>query len=602
MKSINHQNMERRWVPKAQHGFTIIETLVALGLFAIVASGIYFAYANILDALVSSRLQKAATAIANEEIELVRNLPYDQVGIVGGAPAGVLAAQKTVPYGNLLFTLETFVRNIDDPFDGTLGGVPNDTAPGDYRLVTFRVTCPGCARFTLPKIEVSTIAAPKGLENSTNNGNIFIHAFDANGLPVAGASVNVENTALLPTVTISDETNNAGLLQLVDIPTSTTAYQITVSKAGYSTERTYAPDAFLPSTPVKLNATVAEQQITDISFGIDRLAELTVGTAGQFCQTVGGVGFHLEGNKVVAIEPDVKKYSEDILTQSDGSAVMNLGWDSYALIPNDAQYYFSGFTPPRSSITLDPGVNYSFNAIVEPRVDAGFLLTVQDASGAAIAGASAALVKTGFNETLLTGRRLFKDTDWSASQYTAQDGGVEVDSPAGEMRLVDLGGGTYATTTESWLISRTFNFGTSTFYTLRWNPAASPPETGPDSLRFQIATNGGDNIWDFLGPDGTANTFYTTSDTSIATVHNGDRYLQYKVFLKTINETATPRLEDVTIEFASACTPASQVFFNGLSGGSYELTVSKAGYETATSSISIAAGAWQEATVSLIDQ
>jgi prepilin-type N-terminal cleavage/methylation domain-containing protein len=602
MEENNYQKIRTNRAGKFQRGFTIVETLVALGLFAIVAVGIYLAYANILDAIVSNRLQKAATAIANEEIELVRNLSYENVGIVGGAPSGVLVAKKTVPYGSLLFTLETFVRNIDDPFDGTLGGAPNDTAPGDYRLVTFRVTCPGCTRFLLPKIEVSTIAAPKGLENSTNNGNLFIHAFDANGLPVANANVHIENTALVPTITIDDETNNAGILQLVDIPTSTTAYQITVSKNGYSTAQTYASGAFAPSAPTKLHATVAEQQITDISFGIDRLAELTVGTADQFCQTVSDVGFHVEGEKLVAIEPDVKKYSKNLLTQTNGSVVAALEWDSYAITPNDAQYYFSGFTPQRSIFTLDPGASFSFNAIVDPRESAGLLVTVQDTAGASIQGASVALTKTGFDTTLITGRRLFTDTNWAPAEYTAQDGGIEVNNPVGELRLIDQGGGTYSTTTESWLISKTFNFGTSTFYTLRWQPAPQPPETGTDSLRFQIATNSGDNTWNFIGPDGTANTFYTVSDTPIAAVHNGDQYLQYKVFMKTVSETATPSLEDVTIEFSSACTPAGQVFFNGLSSGSYNLSVSKTGYETATSSISVAADQWQESTISLLNQ
>jgi len=185
---------------KFQKGFTLIEIIVALGIFSIVAFGVYFSYANILDITAANRLKTAAAALIAEEVEVLRNLPYEDVGIVGGYPPGKLEASKTVAVGELFLTIETFVRNIDDSFDGTLGGDPNDTAPADYRLVAYRVTCPGCRGFTVPKIEFTTIAAPKGLESATNNGNLFVNAINANGDPIANAVVTVVNNGLNPTM------------------------------------------------------------------------------------------------------------------------------------------------------------------------------------------------------------------------------------------------------------------------------------------------------------------------------------------------------------------------------------------------------------------
>ena len=73
--------------------------------------------------------------ILSEELEVARNLPYEDVGILNGVPAGVISQTKTVSRNNVDFNLTATVRNIDHPFDGTIGGNPNDTSPADYKLV-----------------------------------------------------------------------------------------------------------------------------------------------------------------------------------------------------------------------------------------------------------------------------------------------------------------------------------------------------------------------------------------------------------------------------------------------------------------------------------
>ncbi|HWS71098.1 MAG TPA: hypothetical protein VN605_03245, partial [Thermoanaerobaculia bacterium] len=63
----------------------------------------------------------------------------------------------------------------------------------------------------------------------------------------------------------------------------------------------------------------------------------------------------------------------------------------------------------------------------------------------------------------------------------------------------------------------------------------------------------------FVGPDGTAATFFTTSGASLAQF-NGKRYLQYKALLATTDNTVTPTLSDVTIcETTVDCTASVPV-------------------------------------------
>ena len=99
--------------------------------------------------------------------------------------------------------------------------------------------------------------------------------------------------------------------------------------------------------------------------------------------------------------------------------------------------------------------------------------------------------------------------------------------------------------------------------------------------------------WNFLGTDGTANTYYTLADQNINSLHNGDRYLRYKAFLQTASTTWTPTISDVSFTFTSSCVPPGQVLFTGLGTGDYTLTVSKAGYQPFTDTVTVSSS-WQQ--------
>src|SRR5439155_1006319 len=69
----------------------------------------------------------------------------------------------------------------------------------------------------------------------------------------------------------------------------------------------------------------------------------------------------------------------------------------------------------------------------------------------------------------------------------------------------------------------------TTWTTLSWT-ASTPANT---TVKFQVAaSNNAAGPFTFVGPDGTAGTFFTTSGASLSQF-NGKRYLQYKAFLST---------------------------------------------------------------------
>ena len=88
--------------------------------------------------------------------------------------------------------------------------------------------------------------------------------------------------------------------------------------------------------------------------------------------------------------------------------------------------------------------------------------------------------------------------------------------------------------------------------TLSWT-GTTPAST---TLRFQVA--GSNEIFgpfNFVGPGGTAATFFTTSGASLSQF-NGFRYLKYKAYLDTSLSTATPTLNDVTACYSNQLSGA----------------------------------------------
>ncbi len=68
------------------------------------------------------------------------------------------------------------------------------------------------------------------------------------------------------------------------------------------------------------------------------------------------------------------------------------------------------------------------------------------------------------------------------------------------------------------------------------------------SVRFQVATGPVDPPGGFVGPDGTAATFFATLPAALAFAHDADRYLRVRAYLATADPCRSPELEAVTVD------------------------------------------------------
>ncbi|KKR48591.1 MAG: hypothetical protein UT86_C0004G0077 [Candidatus Magasanikbacteria bacterium GW2011_GWC2_40_17] len=574
---------------RIKKGFTLIEILVSIAIFAVILSGVYAVIIYVFKVTYISRVQVLETQVANEVIETLRNLPYESTGTIGGVPNGVWPQTTTTLRNGASFLVQTTIRNIDDPFDGLAGGSPNDTSPADFKLAEVRVFCSSCTGGQVRPTILTARISPKNTEADSQNGSLFIKVFDASGLLVPGATVHITNTLVNPNVDLTDTTNTNGELKIIDIATSTEGYSVVVSKNGYTTDYTI-PETVNNPNPVKPLATVASQTVTNLSFSIDKISTINFSAINPQCSGLSNISFSVSGSKVIGENPNVYRYDQTVSTNSEGTKVLdNLEWDTYSFNLSNGSYDVAG-TIPTLPVFLVPDATQNLSVILHSHTTNSLLLTIKDsATKLPLTNAAVSIDKGTFSDSLVTGRGYLRQTDWSGGSgqenfidetgYFLQDGGVETNSPAGDLYLKKIGN-KYQWSGE--LISSTIDFGTaSNFTNIIWEPLSQPAQTGVDSIKFQIATasSSAPSSWNFLGPDGTGETYYTVSDSNISAVHNGDRFLRYKISLSTANQNFSPQLSEVSISYTSGCTPPGQSFFYGLDSGTYNLTVTLPGYQ-----------------------
>ena len=552
--------------------FSLVEVLIGVTFIAILSYLIYMGFINFMKFSSAVRIQLQALNLLENELELIRNLKYEDVGIIGGYPRGILEPKKIVEYGPYKFEIRTYVRNIDDPFDGTVTTTPKDTAPADYKLVELEADCLNCP-IKIKTQKLTSIVAPKTLEATTNNGSLFIQVFDASGKPVSLANVLVVNNKIDPPIKIEDITNVNGLLQLIDIPTGTNAYEITVSKPGYSTDKTYPVNDPNNPNPINPHATVIEQGLTIVSFSIDKLSNLNIYTQDKFCKPLGNIDFKIIGNKLIGTNPNIPKFTTTTLTDSNGYKFLpNLEWDEYIFEILKQGYVLSGALQVLP-FRLLPDKNETVNLIVTTSSPNYLLVQVLDENNNPLDFATVTLTGTNYNKTLITEVNEIFEEDWIDNYSEKTD---NIDLSFGDVRLKNYDD-VYPTGTEEYLISRTIDLGTTTdskILKIEWD--ANIPEN--TLLKIQIAVNNDNSTWDFVGPDGTSQTYFTISPSENLEFTVDKRFIRYKVYLTTYDENLTPKLNNIKFKYKNFCLSKNYVLFDNLQAGSYNLIVEKTGY------------------------
>lgn len=572
-----------------QKGFSLIESLIAIAIFVMIAFVVSQAlFITYRDAALNWQNITIAS-LARQYLETARNIPYAQIGTIQGNPHGSLPDvfnPSTVTVSNTTFKIYYEVTYMDDPADGT-AVLGTDAAPDDYKQVKLFVNNTATGQID----NFVTNIVPSGLENMTSGGALSLSVINAVGQPVPDATINIINSSISPSIDLSRMSDANGNWVEVGLPDSANSYHIVVTKNGYSTDQTYPITGPNPS-PTKPDATIANGQVTKISFAIDQTSNLTFNTLNQTCGAISGVGLEIKGSKLIGT-PNVVKYDNTFTSSGSGKVTLsNTEWDNYtpALTGNTYMIYGSS---PIQQINLLPNTTQFFNLILGTKTTNSLLVIVKDSStGNPIEGATVNLTNASpvVNLSSVTGGSLWSEQYWNGgsgqanwsntTQYWADSGGIDTTTTPLAIRLASNGGHTLINS--AYLDSSTFDTGsTGTNYTtLNWQPTSQDPAV---TVKFQVASNNDNTTWNFIGPDGTSGTYYTTSGASISSANDSNRYVRYRAYLSTTNNTKNPTITSVGVNYVSGCFTPGQVFFPGLTSGStYQVSASMTGYATKT--------------------
>ena len=260
------------YVPRMR-GMTLVDVVVGTALMLVLFLSLFGVLKASLTLSTFAKAKAAATAVGQVQMEYLRGLSYDDLGTVGGIPAGAVPEDATTTEDGVAYATHTFISYVDDGADGT-GESDTNGITTDYKRARVEVA------YTIAGRDKSVVLvsnfAPPGLESSNGGGTLEIDVVDAVGVPVTGATVHIINASTSPTVNVTTLTNANGQVYLGGAATSS-EYQVAVSKSGYSSAQTYARDT-TNQNPNPGYLTVTKDTTTTQTFPIDRLATLNLAT------------------------------------------------------------------------------------------------------------------------------------------------------------------------------------------------------------------------------------------------------------------------------------------------------------------------------------
>jgi len=388
-----------------KRGDTLIGIIIALGLFLILSQAVVTLAFSVYDLVSYTRAKISARHIALESMELIRNAPYDDVGTLGGIPTGIFTQEQVVQRNGQNYTIRTRIIYVDDTFDGVS---PIDTLPTDYKRVRIDVSWGGLAESNFSEVTIVTDIAPRGIETTAGGGTLSILVFDSEGEPVPQAEVQIVATSTVPPINTSYFTSDTGRVTLPGAPICDSCYEITATKSGFSTDRTYSTTEV--ENPTKPHATILDQELTEVSFTIGQFASLnltTVGEAESFPLLPNQV-IRLRGEKTIgtnSLDEPVYKFDLEVVTDSTGNLVIEeLEWDNYSVsLPDDSTYDIA-FTNPISPINAMPNQDVNLTVSLIGDSANSLLIAFEDSGNNPIASVAATIKdKLGFEASASSG-------------------------------------------------------------------------------------------------------------------------------------------------------------------------------------------------------
>ncbi|MDZ7612079.1 MAG: prepilin-type N-terminal cleavage/methylation domain-containing protein [Candidatus Moranbacteria bacterium] len=351
---------KRKLYKKNNRGVTIIEALISIAVVAFVTLTIYQALSSAVRNMGEAKQKVGAIALANEKMEVLRSLPYDDVGVQGGVVSGPVPAEETVSRNGFEYEVKTQVRYVDDPFDGT---GEDDSVSTDYKKAQVAV---GWKHFGSQElVQFNSIFVPDGIETDAGGGTLSVNTSNASGEIVPNVEFTLDSIEDSPEVLYTTSTDNSGSLILQGVPAQ--SYRAVLSKSDYEDVRTYPNPPESSFNPVNSDIIIEDGDFYTKDFIINKTGNLLLKALDIYDESqIEGVEVHLEGGKKIGSSPDTYNLDDTSSTDSSGQIdygdvspgvyeilnVDELETDDYQYVGTEEQVTFSVAAEENKEVTL----------------------------------------------------------------------------------------------------------------------------------------------------------------------------------------------------------------------------------------------------------
>lgn len=256
-----------------QDGLTFVGVIISAAIMLLIFGGLFSAFIAMIDVVSRQKAEAGAMALAKERLEYIRSLPYNDVGTLGGIVPGNLPQNSTTTLNSIVYNERILVLYIDDEADGTALGT-GDAIPSDYKVV--KVEYSWDHKGSTTNLALISNIVPPGQETTVGGGTLVVNVFDALIQPIDNAEVHIVNDTTTSTIDTTVYTNPDGRAVFPGAPAAAN-YQISATKAGFSTSQTYSATG-TNSNPSPPHVAVVESGVSSISFSIDELSDLRIVT------------------------------------------------------------------------------------------------------------------------------------------------------------------------------------------------------------------------------------------------------------------------------------------------------------------------------------
>lgn len=390
-------------------GFSILEVVAAIFIFSIVTVTIYGSFSAGLKSIARSKHRVAATELANEKMEIVRNMPYSDIGTQDGVPSGVLPQNETVWKSNQKFNVRTTIIYIDDSLDGVAGGTPNDKVSRDYKEARIEVIW-GDIEWGKGVVLVSRFV-PNGVENESGGGTFVLNVIDSTGQGISGTEAHIVNSHSNPQVDTTMQTDSTGSILLAGMPSGDRNYEISTSKDSYESVSTLPPYPATAYDPTDIHGSVEEGGLSSKSIIFDQTGTITITSEDLNSNLVPSMHFHLKGGRILGTTRDIPSQSvfncnQDLSTDSGGNLVLeNMSPGNYTVGFTESGYTLIGTEAPLLHFSLAPVQSLGVTLLVVDNSINSLIATIKNPiTDEPISGASVRVYNgTDFDQALTTG-------------------------------------------------------------------------------------------------------------------------------------------------------------------------------------------------------